>query len=288
MGTSCALRPPPRAVPGPWFERRNSQPSADMPARSADIHRWPGSPRDTRTPQRSYRSTPLKDVSPGSIGRSNQDLSAAPQWWWHCRRWRSRRCGSTTSSRPAPFATIKNACRSGSLEAVSRIRAISPGGGATSTCGRSKSLSLPPRSPACEIDSASCPFHRHVRDRRVPPRHLNHDCAPTLHGQTSRDFSCGWDGGTGWVLQYDSRPTAKTERGTCCLHGADDRLRTGDLNLGKTRTTVQPVRFRVIPCSSVGQIRSRPCSRWDAGWDEERQREGLTADRQPHPVQPLS
>ena len=52
------------------------------------------------------------------------------------------------------------------------------------------------------------------------------------------------------------------------LSGADDRVRTGDLNLGKTRTTIQAVLDRAIPCRSVRQIRPRPWSRWDTGWDD--------------------
>ncbi len=52
------------------------------------------------------------------------------------------------------------------------------------------------------------------------------------------------------------------------VYGADDRVRTGDLNLGKTPKPVQPVETRVIPCAPVRPERPCPCSGWDAGWDE--------------------
>jgi len=35
------------------------------------------------------------------------------------------------------------------------------------------------------------------------------------------------------------------------FRGADDRERSGDLDLGKTRTTVQPVRTQVFPWAPV-------------------------------------
>lgn len=64
------------------------------------------------------------------------------------------------------------------------------------------------------------------------------------------------------------------------LYGADDPVRTGDLNLGKTPTTVRAARNRAIPYGSVRQKRPCPWSRWDAGWDAEGRSTGTVGHSQ--------
>jgi len=72
----------------------------------------------------------------------------------------------------------------------------------------------------------------------------------------------GWDS-----LTRNQQTLLRNSSLTWAFYGADD-LRTGDLNLGKTRTTVQPVRTRATLYRRIRPTMRSPWSRWDTGWDD--------------------